>query len=249
MEAIMTHLGYAIHCHHGWVFWGFNMSSWDQKAAMTLIPIPRTLDIYGHGKLKPQWPMITMAFILSLPSWVSWGFYMLWWDQGAMGLNPILIPQNLDIYVHEIEVTMGDGGYGIDCVICLSHGALTCMMRSRGHGFKSNSNSMKLRYISMGCESEATMTLVISFNMSCVVIGICDTSTCHEEGAWGFFMFDGSVDLEGFIHYTKVRKNILWLQMDFLGSNKISHKNMNLQPFELGILAWKMWTSNSKFWN
>ncbi len=146
----MTHLDYAIHCHHGWVFWGFNMPSWDQEAAMTLIPIPRTLDIYGHGKLKPQWPMITMAFILSLPSWVSWGFYMLWWDQGAMGLNPILIPWNLDLYVHEIEVTMADGGYGIHCVICLSHRALTCMMRSRGHGFKSNSNSMKLRYISMG---------------------------------------------------------------------------------------------------
>jgi hypothetical protein len=50
---------------------------------------------------------------------------------------------------------------------------------------------MKLRYISMGCESEATMTLVILFNVSCVVIGICHTSTCHEEGAWGFVMFDG----------------------------------------------------------
>jgi hypothetical protein len=108
-----------------------------------------------------------------------------------MGLNPILIPQNLDLYVHEIEVTMADGGYVIHCVICLSHGALTCMMRSRGHGFKSNSNSMKLRYISMGYESQATMTLVILFNVSCVIIGICHASTCHNEGAWGFVMFDG----------------------------------------------------------
>jgi len=51
-----------------------------------------------------------------------------------MGLNPILIPLNLDLYVHEIEVTMADGGYGIHCVNCLSHGALTCMMRSRAMG-------------------------------------------------------------------------------------------------------------------
>ncbi len=131
----------------------------------------------------------------------------------------------------------------------LTHGTLTCMMRSRGHGFKSNSNAMKLRYISMGCESETTMTLVISFNVSCVVIGLCHASTCHEEGAWGFVMFDGWVDLEGFIHYTKVGENILWLQMDFLGSKKISHENMNLQHFELGILVWKMRTWNFKFWS
>jgi hypothetical protein len=193
------------------------MPSWDQEVAMTLIPIPRTLDIYGHGKLKPRWPMFTMAFILSLPSCVSCGFYMLWWDQGAMGLNPILIPQNLDIYVHEIEVTMADGGYVIHCVICLSHGALTCMMRSRGHGFKSNSNSMKLRYISMGYESQATQWPWLFCSMYLVLfIGICHASTCHKEGAWGFVMFDGWVDLGRFYPlYTKVGENILWLQMDF----------------------------------
>jgi hypothetical protein len=103
-----------------------------------------------------------------------------------MGLNPILIPQNLDLYVHEIEVTMADGGYVIHCVICLSHGALTCMMRSKGHGFKSNSNSMKLRYISMGYESQATMTLVILFNVSCVVYRYLSCFNMPQGGSMGF---------------------------------------------------------------
>lgn len=228
----------------------------------------------------------------SLPSWM-----------GVLGLQHAIVRSRSShdinsnskdlryLWSWEIEATMAHDHYGIHLVITIMGvmGLLYVVMRSRGHGAKSNSNSMEFRSLCSwdwshngrwwlwhslcqlfipwsfdmhdeikghGFKSNSnSMNLDMSlwavrvkpqwpwlFCAMCVVIGICHASTCHEEGAWGFVMFDGWVDLEGFIHYTKVRKDILWSQTDFLGSKKISHENMNLQPFELGILVWKMQT-------